>query len=718
MFDNGATGNAIGQPVLPAPPHDPYWWHLDSRTGWRTGLSEQLDGLSENLELQPLPSSEAPVIGPVYGISGAILPPHMAWSPEAGFYLLECDGQRVARFDGCDCEFKRLPGLGGHGSGPRQFDGARAIGVQCGNLFVCDTGNARVSVFALHGLVLRAHWTPPRDAGLDHPWRPVAIAFDDHEVVHVADAANGMIHRFNRFGIWLTPLTGFDGIRALGFDAAGRLLVVCATPSPRLYRVDPETDNRETIERRRALNGTLPDEPFELDRDDNIDLSTLCSESTAAVFDAVGDRIDSFEVSEPRYPDAGTYRSEPLDSEIGDCQWHRVVVAGDLPRGTRVRIQTFTAETRLPTGHIDRLGDGAWSEGPEFQGQDRAFEGLIRSDPGRYLWLRLTLVSDGNETPSLSAVRVEFPRVSLSRYLPAVYAEDPDGSAFTDRFLALFDTTFRSIEERVDHQARLFDPDATPAHFLQWLGQWVGLDMDDRLPEATRRRLLKQAARLYHVRGTRYSLHQQLLTYLGLDPEEHPCGQSVVRSRCRPGGHTCEPEPTRGWKAPPLILEHYQLRRWLYLGRGRLGDQSVLWGERIVNRSRLDGNAQADRSRLKTSQDPLRDPFHVYAHRFSVFVPASRCRDRVRRGALKKLIETEKPAHTAYQLIAVEPAFRIGVQSAIGLDAVVGRYPEGVFIPTRTLGRDTILSRAPEDREPPHFGVGRESRVGRTTRLE
>ena len=52
---------------------------------------------------------------------------------------------------------------------------------------------------------------------------------------------------------------------------------------------------------------------------------------------------------------------------------------------------------------------------------------------------------------------------------------------------------------------------------------------------------------------------------------------------------TCPPDAGAAWTwdPPPLILEHYRLRRWFELGAGRLGDQAVLWGKRIVNRSQL-----------------------------------------------------------------------------------------------------------------------------------
>ena len=77
----------------------------------------------------------------------------------------------------------------------------------------------------------------------------------------------------------------------------------------------------------------------------------------------------------------------------------------------------------------------------------------------------------------------------------------------------------------------------------------------------------------------------------------------------------------------------------------------------------IDGNAQLGVSQLNTTQDPFRDPFHVYAHKFSVFVPAWVGASPRRRKSLEQLIQAEKPGHTAHQLIFVEPRFRIGIQS-------------------------------------------------------
>ena len=66
-------------------------------------------------------------------------------------------------------------------------------------------------------------------------------------------------------------------------------------------------------------------------------------------------------------------------------------------------------------------------------------------------------------TPRLDSIEIEFPRISLRRYLPAVFGKEAVSADFTDRFLSLFDTTFRSIETKLDREARYFDPLSAPA---------------------------------------------------------------------------------------------------------------------------------------------------------------------------------------------------------------------------------------------------------------
>jgi hypothetical protein len=123
------------------------------------------------------------------------------------------------------------------------------------------------------------------------------------------------------------------------------------------------------------------------------------------------------------------------------------------------------------------------------------------------------------------------------------------------------------------------------------------------------------------------------------------------------------------------------------------------------------------KAKIDTVPDPLRDPFLVYANRFTVFIPQKYGRDPGQKRALLNLLRNESPAHTQQNIRYVGPEFRIGFQSMIGLDAVVGRYPAGVTLNGTRLGRDSVLDNAPGARGGPSMVTG-DTRIGETTRLE
>jgi phage tail-like protein len=328
----------------------------------------------------------------------------------------------------------------------------------------------------------------------------------------------------------------------------------------------------------------------------------------------------------------------------------------------------------------------------------------------------------------LRRVRVYFPRISLRRFLPAVFGENPASADFTDRLLSVFDTVQRSVETKVDNFARYLDPMSASADrnresfidFLSWIGSWMGVVLDRSWSECTRRRVLQQAHCLHRLRGTPEGLRRLLLLYLGWDPFPdcrcHCKSSAPTRKTCRariPTQCACRAFiPT----APPMILEHFKLRRWLFVGGARLGAQSTVWGTRLANRSILDETAQLDVTKTESSGNPRLDPFNLFAHKFSVFVPAGCARTPARKAVLQRLIRSIKPAHTQHQLELVEPRFRIGIQSSIGFDAVVGRYPAGFTLAENRLGRDTLL--AEKHPSGPDLEIGVESRIGSSTILD
>jgi hypothetical protein len=206
------------------------------------------------------------------------------------------------------------------------------------------------------------------------------------------------------------------------------------------------------------------------------------------------------------------------------------------------------------------------------------------------------------------------------------------------------------------------------------------MTFDPSMTDEVRVRLLRAAPKLYRKRGTAAGLRLFLQIAFGIDAR---------------------------------ILEHYRLRKWAYAGCGQttLGTRSQLWGGAFAPRMQLDVYSRIGEAALIGPGDPLLDPFAVDAHKFSVFVPAKLANE----AAVRALIEREKPAHTDYALVTLRPRFRLGVQSTLGLDSVVGTYPRLVLSECGNLGFDALLGGASLIRSPAPMVVGARSRVGVST---
>ena len=742
----------VGQlPPIPRPPHDPTSWLLNWRAGWRAAALQQLSA-QRSLALAPAPDTLRSLTEESGSFGGLRPPGNVALGPAGGVYLLDAENAELKRFDPCECRFLRVPCFGGAGSGPRQLKTPHGIAICAGNLFVCDTGNHRVSVFALHGFVLRGFWQPPPAAyngshpALVNPWKPFDVTFDRLGRAYVTDGANGCVHRFTPAGQWEKCFGGFGQATWIAIDCRDRIYVIVSGPPATAVQLDPDGKRVGIDDPPGELTVPFPHNPISVDAEGLLHLGALCASdepenckslqpplkcppgqtTERGVFDLRGNPVDCAVPKAISYVAQSTYISASLDSELYRCQWHRVILRGEIPAGSRVTVSTYTAEAELADEDILNLGDLWETNQAATEMLNGEWDCLVRSSGGRFLWLRLEFRGNGRVTPRLDSIEIEFPRISLRRYLPAVFGKEAVGADFTDRFLSLFDTTLRSIETNLDREARYFDPLSAPserdpktgADFLSWLASWIGVILDRHWPEAKRRKFLKHAGGLYDLRGTREGLWRELLLFLQMDRDEC-CEADQPRDRCRPRPVNCAPpKPECGWQPPPLILEHFKLRRWLFLGVGRLGDQAVLWGKRIVNRSQLGDTARTERTQLLTTQDPLRDPFHVYAYKFSVFVPASFRVSDTERKALENILRNGRPAGTQAQLEYVEPRFRIGFQSMIGFDSVVGRYPAGVTLNDTALGCGTVLTGPAHKRAGPSFAIGDQASIGTTTRLE
>lgn len=94
-------------------------------------------------------------------------------------------------------------------------------------------------------------------------------------------------------------------------------------------------------------------------------------------------------------------------------------------------------------------------------------------------------------------------------HLPAIFREDQ----FTHDFVSGFDAVLAPIIATLSCVDAYVDPEVSPGDFLAWLGDWVGLTLEEDWPEARRRRAIAAAAEVYAARGTAHGLRRELAVY-------------------------------------------------------------------------------------------------------------------------------------------------------------------------------------------------------------
>jgi len=657
--------------------------------GWNAASIEGLEVKRSSLRLAPLPVAPAPLLDSV--------PPPNAVAPNGDLYASDTTAHRIFRMRFCGTESfgEYLPGIGGEGSAPRKLRAPRGLAIHDWKLYVADSGNDRIQIFDLGTLKLLAIWRGFKS--------PADVAIDAKGNVWIADRGNACIRRNRGPAIDGTAIAAHFFEVNYGPDARQRFVFIQLRGRLELWRngtpvivaqdvatvADASAKLADLLHARGArklflewdavypLENAEPFiEPSDLGTDDAGRIYVVDRQKDyVRVFDAEGRLLrmartwsDVAHAFQPPaasasavpagFAKSGSYASRAFDSGIDRCPWDRIDVAfgGGVPATTAATISTFTSNEALSDDDVAALDDEQWRKA-----NANATDFLVLSPPGRYLWLRIAFSGDGASTPLIERIRLFRPRSSYLQYLPAIYQADAVSRDLLDRFLRIFQTIFESFEARIDNFSDFLDPDGTPSNFIEWLAGWIAMTFDQTMEEEVRRNLLRHAPELYRMRGTPAGIQRFLELAFGIKAQ---------------------------------ILEHFRLRKWAFLGGGAaLGTRTQLWGRAITPRLQLDVFSRIGETALISTGDPLHDPFAVHAHKFSIFVPASVLRSPATVAAVRTLIEREKPAHVQYALVGIEPRFRLGVQSTLGFDSVVGSYPCPVLCEAN-LGFDTLLGQA------------------------
>jgi phage tail-like protein len=359
-----------------------------------------------------------------------------------------------------------------------------------------------------------------------------------------------------------------------------------------------------------------------------------------------------------------------------------------------------------------------------------AHEFLVQSREGQFLWLRLIFRGDGYGTPAVRSIRVHYPRQSYLEYLPAVYSFDDESRWFLERFLSIFQTEWDELGTSIEDVPRLFDPKAIPGgKALEWLASWFALPLEGTWNDEQKRRLLEVVSKIYFGRWKVTGEQDQCLTEIDLENAARRGTRDGLREYLKVylENITSLDLEDQGF---PQIVEGFSERQRLMLSSGDgavLSRGAPLWSPSAIGRFHFGEFASEGEARLVSTGDPEHEIFQEFAHRFRVFVPSSWIRSASDEDMVRRALQQEKPAHTSYDLCLVEPRFRVGLQSTVGVDTIVGGLPVARLacphdatvppsrLPRQVLGFDTVL--VSQSGEHSTMQVGSKTRAGIDTTL-
>lgn len=702
----------------------------------RTGVATDASGA---VTLAMLPAA-ATTGGPRDAAAALSGPAGIGVAADGTLYIADQDTDRIVRRDGCDGESVPLGCFGGPGSLPGRLNRPRGLLVGPRNgLYVADSGNHRIQVVDLGTLQIRAVWgqpdpfAPPQpgsDPGrFSDPWD---LAADAQDCIYVVDHGNARVQKVSADGavqplFWQTmqrqagvtliePAAiaiarvggeerllvidrGDGGLKLYdtsgNYDSvASRIWSEVALDNPagphftgdRLYVGDTGSGRIYVFDLTGVLLGVVPAPQgalygLALDRQGRLLVHSGSGASVAQLLPGQA------------YAAEGRFLIGPLDVGGPETSWHRLEVHGPpLADGTHLRLYTLTsasaaAPPALPTAALSEDTEetplDAWRPAPR-----DALDLQILNAPGRYLWIAGVMSGDGNATPVVQQLRVEYDHDSWLRHLPAIFTRpetQPSPVRFLRRALGLFQSSLEGTDRRIDRLPHLFDAMAAPAEgapdaWLDWLAGWLALALPEDWPPDRKRRALQGMFRLYSTRGTVEGLKEFIRLYTG---------------------------------ASARIVEPAQAASVWALGEAsRLGLGTMLAAAEAQG-AVVGTTAELGYSHLSAGDGYGAPLFADLAHEFCVQVYAADLKTPQAVELVGRLVEEEKPAHTVARVQVIDAGLRVGRQATLGVDAIVARGdPRLTLGEGGPLGVDSGLSNTPD-----RPGRGESLRIGVDTRL-
>ncbi|WP_046867553.1 phage tail protein [Microvirga massiliensis] len=365
----------------------------------------------------------------------------------------------------------------------------------------------------------------------------------------------------------------------------------------------------------------------------------------------------------PVYERVGLAIIGPLTTALPETPWFKIEATKlDQPASTRTQI-FYATDATAPAASL--AAAQPFSDNWQALPLDQT-EGVVRLPSAQKLWIGLLLRSTGEDTPRFDQICVTYGRDTSLAYLPEIFRRDPAAQEFLERFLALGDREYQVQERLLDRLPMLFDAASTPAGgepaWLDWLSGWLAAEPSPVWTAGEQRAFLAEAFTLYGLRGTIEGLRRMIKLYAG------------VEARIVEAGIGYAP-----WSLGRVSRLGFDTRLANAVPEGAVVGSTATLGQSTIG-----------------DWIPFGAPmFEQRAHRFCVEIWCAELSKPGARERVRATVEREKPAHTVFEIRVIEPSMRIGIQSQIGIDAIVAEAPAVAVLPA-VLGTATVAAK-PQD---------------------
>lgn len=728
-----------------------------------SGLEIRTDGA---LQLSSVPLFSGILPDAIQSAPAPDGPAGLAMDITSTLFFSDPGNNRVRRILGCDGSVCAASCMGGAGAVPTAFNAPRGLLIPQTrpSLFVVDSGNNRIQVFDLQTFQVVEIWGQP-NASTNQPGSqpgqfnmPWTLAADSSGNIYVVDYGNRRVQKFNSIGqvvphfwqnIEASALLTHPADIAVCKEKGVAWILVVDTAAPSIYVFDPDgkpvlnqqgqplfiKDARLTQPMGIAAKGNAvyvgdnaARRVLRFQIGDSIEyigsaigyqgpVAALLLDHNCNLWVHSGGSLTPTQLaSRGGYGTIGSLwidLNKPLEVSDPPVVWHRLkalatTVPPNAPNAQNAHLDLFAYTSsdlsQAPTVNpvtANPFSDPKWQAILPSANLD-VKELYIGGCKAKYLWIGALFSGDGTVSPDVRQLRVEFNYPSYAQHLPAIYSNSANCKEFLARLLSLFESLFSGVEHEIDSLAALFDPQATPRSFLAWLAACMGLDLNDNWDEQTQRQIIARIFELSGRRGTPAGLRESLRLFAGVDARiEEPLLNAAWWSL--PSSDSCCQACAESAGAAGVT--------WQGTQNSMLGWSTMLAPAQPQG-AVVGTSAVLDQSQLITDDEFGSPLFTDVAYQFSVQLYRSQVMCPEALANIRAIVDQEKPAHTAYQLCVIDPQFRVGFQSRLGIDTVVAGLPRSM-----SLGMDQPLGVASVLAGPALSLLGDDSRLGVNTRL-